>query len=86
MQPASIELIGFAAATLTTLCWVPQAVHTIQTRDTRGISLWTQGLFALGNLLWLGYGLLLASWPLIGANGVTLCLVLIILAMKLRHG
>ena len=86
MQPASIELFGFAAATLTTLCWVPQAVRTIQTRDTRAISLWTQGLFALGVLLWLCYGVLLNSWPLIGANVVTFCLVLVILAMKLRYG
>lgn len=86
MQPASIELIGFAAATLTTLCWVPQAVQTIRTRDTRAISLWTQGLLALGVMLWLCYGVFLASWPLISANGVTLCLVLIILTMKLRYG
>jgi MtN3 and saliva related transmembrane protein len=86
MHPASIELLGFVAATLTTLCWVPQAVHTIRTRDTRAISLWTQGLFALGVLLWLCYGLFLGSWPLISANSVTLCLVLIILTMKLRYG
>jgi MtN3 and saliva related transmembrane protein len=86
MQPAHIELIGFAAATLTTLCWVPQAVRTIRTRDTRAISLWTQALFALGILLWLGYGLMLASWPLIAANAVSLCLVLVILSMKLRYG
>jgi MtN3 and saliva related transmembrane protein len=86
MPPASIEFLGFAAATLTTLCWVPQAWRTIRTRDTRAISLWTQSIFALGVLLWLAYGLLLMSWPLIGANSVTLCLVGVILAMKLRYG
>jgi MtN3 and saliva related transmembrane protein len=81
-----IEILGFAAATLTTLCWIPQAVHTIRTRDTRAISLLTQGMFALGVLLWLCYGLYLVSWPLISANAITLCLVLVILAMKLRYG
>jgi MtN3 and saliva related transmembrane protein len=86
MQPATIEFIGFAAAVLTTLCWIPQAVHTIRTRDTSGISLWTQSIFALGIVLWLVYGLMLMSWPLISANGVSLCLVLVILTMKLRHG
>jgi MtN3 and saliva related transmembrane protein len=86
MPPATIELIGFTAAVLTTLCWIPQAVHTIRTRDTSGISLWTQSIFALGIVLWLVYGLLLMSWPLISANGVSLCLVLVILTMKLRHG
>ena len=67
MQTALIETLGFAAATLTTLCWLPQAVQTIRTRDTRAISLWTQAMFASGIVLWLLYGLLIASWPLIGA-------------------
>ena len=83
MSPFLTEAFGFAAAMLTTLCWIPQAVRTIRTRDTRALSLWTQGLFALGIVFWLIYGLLLMSWPLIGANAVTLCLVLVILAMKL---
>jgi MtN3 and saliva related transmembrane protein len=86
MSTALIEALGFCAATLTTLCWLPQAWHTIRTRDTSGISLWTQALFATGIVLWLIYGALIASWPLIGANTVTLVLVLVILTMKLRYG
>lgn len=86
MQPAFIEILGFSAAVLTTLCWLPQAVQTVRTRDTRAISLWTQAMFATGIGLWLVYGLLIASWPLIGANAVSLALVLVILTMKLRHG
>jgi MtN3 and saliva related transmembrane protein len=80
------ETIGAVAALLTTLCWVPQAWRTIRTRDTRGISVWAQGAFLLGIALWLAYGLLLGSWPLIGANGVSFLLVGTILAMKLRYG
>lgn len=86
MSPALIETLGFLAATLTTLCWIPQAWRTIRTRDTRAISLWTQAIFALGILLWLAYGVLLASWPLIGANAVSFLLVSVILVMKLRYG
>ncbi|MGO4735345.1 SemiSWEET transporter [Bosea sp. 2KB_26] len=86
MSVAATEFLGFTAATLTTLCWLPQAWHTVRTQDTRAISLWTQIFFALGIILWLVYGLLLMSWPLIGANAVTLVPVLVILTMKLRHG
>lgn len=86
MSSALIETLGFLAATLTTLCWIPQAWRTIRTRDTRAISLWTQAIFALGILLWLAYGVLLASWPLIGANAVSFLLVSVILVMKLRYG
>ena len=86
MTPATVEIIGSAAALLTTLCWVPQAVRTIRTRDTRAISLWTQVIFATGILLWLVYGVLLGSVPLIAANGVSFLLVATILALKIRYG
>lgn len=86
MPAATVETIGFAAAALTSLCWLPQAWRTIRTRDTKAISLWTQILFACGVALWLAYGVLIVSWPVIAANAMTLTLVLAIIAMKLRFG
>ena len=86
MSPQTIELIGSAAAIITTLCWVPQAIKVIRTRETAAISLLMYLLLAVGISLWLAYGLLIGSMPLIGANAVTIVLVLIILAMKLRYG
>jgi MtN3 and saliva related transmembrane protein len=80
------EWIGFVAATLTTLSFVPQAVRTIRTRDTRGISLWMYVMFTVGLACWLAYGFVLMSWPMILSNIVTLLLSLTILAMKLRYG
>jgi MtN3 and saliva related transmembrane protein len=81
-----LETIGFVAAVLTTLCWLPQAVKTIRTRDTRSLSLVTQSALTLGVVLWLVYGLVIWNWPLILSNIVTLGLVATILAMKLRYG
>lgn len=81
-----IELIGYIAACFTTLCWLPQAIRTIKTRDTKAISLITQCCFAVGVALWLLYGLALGSWPVILSNLVTLPLVLVVVAMKLRYG
>jgi MtN3 and saliva related transmembrane protein len=43
-------------------------------------------LFTLGVALWLCYGLLLQSWPIIIANGITLLLAGIVLAMKFKFG
>ncbi|MCZ8182933.1 MAG: SemiSWEET transporter [Beijerinckiaceae bacterium] len=82
----AVELIGGVAAVITTLCWVPQAIKVIRTRDTRSLSLVMYVMLAVGIVLWLVYGLLILSWPLIGANLVTLVLVGIILGMKLRFG
>ena len=81
-----VESVGMTAAALTTLCWVPQAVRIIRTRDTRALSLVTQAALAGGVALWLAYGCLLGSIPLVAANAVTLALVTAILIMKLRFG
>ena len=80
------ESIGGAAAVLTTFCWVPQALRTIRLRDTRAISLSAQLAFGSGLALWLAYGALIGSWPLILANAVSLALVSMIVVMKLRYG
>ncbi|MDO8698868.1 MAG: SemiSWEET transporter [Rhodoferax sp.] len=79
------ELIGYAAAILTTASFVPQALHTFQTKDVRGISLGMYSAFTLGVALWLVYGVLLNAWPIVIANAVTLALAASILVMKLRY-
>jgi MtN3 and saliva related transmembrane protein len=75
---------GYVAATLTTLSFVPQAVKTLRTRDTRSISLYMYLVFTVGVAFWLLYGIALLSWPMIVSNTVTLGLAVTILAMKLR--
>jgi MtN3 and saliva related transmembrane protein len=80
------ELIGYGAACLTTLSFVPQAWLTFRTRDVRGISLGMYSAFTTGIALWLLYGLLVRAWPLVAANAVTLALASVILGMKLRYG
>ena len=80
------RLIGFAAATLTTISFLPQAYHSLRTRDTHSISLGMYTLFTLGIALWLIYGLLIHDLPVMLANGATLLLALIVLVLKLRYG
>ena len=76
------DTLGYAAATLTTTAFVPQAWLTFRTRDVKGISLGMYSAFTLGIALWLGYGLLMRAWPIVIANAVTLLLASTILAMK----
>lgn len=80
-----IDVAGFLAATLTTLSFVPQALHTFKTKDVSGISLGMYGVFTAGVSLWLLYGWLLQAWPIVVANAITLALAMSILAMKLRY-
>jgi MtN3 and saliva related transmembrane protein len=80
------ELIGYCAASLTTVSFVPQAWLTFRTKDVRGISLGMYSVFTVGVALWLLYGMMMGAWPIVIANAVTLGLASVILAMKLRYG
>ncbi|WP_028838504.1 MULTISPECIES: SemiSWEET transporter [Thermomonas] len=82
----NLEWLGYLAATCTTLSFVPQAVKTIRTRDTSGISLGMYVVFTFGIVCWFGYGIFLDSWPMIASNAVTFVLAATILALKLKHG
>lgn len=82
----SVVWLGAIAGTLTTLCWVPQAVKLVRERETRAISLPTNLLLLTGILFWLAYGVALGDWPLILANAISFALTSVIVAMKLRHG
>jgi len=79
------ELIGSAAAFLTTASFVPQAWLSFRTRDVSGVSLGMYSAFTTGVALWLAYGWLLGSWPMVIANIITLALALAILGMKLVY-
>ncbi|WP_371397800.1 SemiSWEET family sugar transporter [Fretibacter rubidus] len=74
-----IDLIGYAAAFLTSASFVPQAVLVIRTRRTGGISLLMYSMFVTGVALWLVYGIKQGALPLIAANSVTLALATTIL-------
>ena len=84
-EPYQIEIVGYCAAFLTTVAFLPQAIWSWKTRDLSGISLGMYSLFTAGVGLWLVYGLVLEKWPLILANAMTFALALSILMLKLRH-
>lgn len=89
MQPLPLplpDLVGYLAAALTTCSFLPQALLTFRTRDVRGISVVMYGAFTAGVALWLLYGILLAAWPIVIANAITLALASSILFMRLRYG
>ncbi len=85
LEPYYIETIGYCAAFLTTVAFLPQAIQSWRSRDLSGISLGMYSLFTIGVGLWLIYGLIIEKWPLILANALTFTLALSILILKLRH-
>jgi MtN3 and saliva related transmembrane protein len=80
-----IDGIGLIAGLLTTTAFVPQVWKIYRTKSGRDISARMISLFTTGLVLWLIYGILLRSVPLILSNAVTLLLSLAIVVLKIRY-
>lgn len=76
-------MLGYAAAALGSLGWLPQLLRTLRTRQVRDISLWTTVLIFVTVCLWLAYGLLLGAWPIIIANLLSATVLGVLLAAKI---
>ena len=79
-----MEYAGYIAALLVTGSFLPQALLTIRTRDTEGISLLMYIMFVAGVLLWLCYGILMGDMAQIIANGIISLLSGFILILKIK--
>jgi MtN3 and saliva related transmembrane protein len=80
---ALADIVGGAATLCSISSFVPQAWKVIRTRDTKSISRGAATLTVIGFTLWLTYGFLLGSIPLLASNGICLALSTFILVMKL---
>jgi MtN3 and saliva related transmembrane protein len=78
------EIVGYIAAILSAICFIPQAIRVIQTKDTNAISFWMYLLSVLSVICWLIYGLMLSSMPIILKNILVIILSGIILILKTR--
>ena len=79
------ESIGLIAAFCTTIAFLPQAVKTIRTKNTTGISLLMYVIFSSGIVLWFIYGLLISNRPIIFSNGITSIFAFTVLFYKMRE-
>lgn len=86
VQMAWVSLMGLAAGICTTAAYVPQVLKTWRSRSTSDISLAMFLVMVTGVTLWIGYGIALGDWLIVGANAATLFLTGIVLLLKLRHG
>jgi MtN3 and saliva related transmembrane protein len=80
-----IDIIGMIAASFTTFSFLPQAIKTLKTKETKGISLIMYAIFTCGVFFWLIYGILLQNSIIIFANTITLILSSIILVIKIKN-
>ena len=79
-------ILGLLAGTMTTIAFLPQLIQTWKTRSAKDVSLGMFLIFTTGVVLWVIYGLMIQSLPIIAANMVTLVLAGAILVLKFKYG
>lgn len=79
-----ITILGVLAGVCTSLSFIPQAIQTIKTKQTDGISLVTYVLFVFGVCSWVIYGALKGDIAVLLTNLVTLVPCAIILYLKIQ--
>lgn len=80
------DLIGLLAGALTTVAFVPQLLKIYATKSGKDVSARMFVMFSIGVALWLVYGIMIGSLPVIIANLLTLVLALAIMVLKVRYG
>ena len=80
-----VDFIGLVAGALTTIAFVPQLVKIYASKSGKDVSARMFVIFSLGVALWLAYGILIGSLPVIIANTVTLALSIAIMTLKIRY-
>jgi MtN3 and saliva related transmembrane protein len=80
-----IIVIGLLAGFLTTASFLPQVIKTWKTKSTKDISFYMFSILTVGIFLWMIYGFLINSLPVILANAVSLILSAIIMAFKIKY-
>lgn len=78
------DIVGALAGICGIIGFTPQIAKIIRERDASAVSLKMYAVTTTGFVLWVAFGVLQKSWPIIASNGIMLCLAATILVLKLR--
>lgn len=81
----AFEIIGYVAAALSSISFLPQVVKTWRTKSARDLSWLMLVIFMLGLVLWEIYGIWIRSMPMILVNLLLLSSASVILVCKIRY-
>ena len=87
-QSLVFEICGWLASVTMVLCYLPQAIETIRTRNTDGIALPTFLMMGIGSICFMLQGLLHKPeilWPLFLTNLVTTTCSMIVFSIKVYN-
>ena len=81
-----VEILGLAASVLVIISWVPQVEKSLRTRRMKDFSWNMLAILLVSQVMFLAYGLLIASAPVALTNAFTTLFVGILAVLKWKHG
>ncbi|MFA7074034.1 MAG: SemiSWEET transporter [Endomicrobiaceae bacterium] len=85
MERIFIEVLGYISAVLTTIAFIPQILKTFKTKSAKDVSMGMFVIFTAGVFLWIIYGLLTNTKPVLIANIIIFCLSLTQIILKIKY-
>jgi MtN3 and saliva related transmembrane protein len=79
------EIVGFIAGILTSINIIPQIIQSIKTKKVEDISLWMFIIYDIGLMLWVTYGIMILSYPIIVMDGIACLSSLVMTYIKIRY-
>lgn len=79
------EVVGYVGTVLSTIAFLPQVTKVYRTKQARDISYPAFILIGSGNAVWVTYGVMIVSFPVILANSVIGILVLTVIVLKFLY-
>ena len=80
----TIEIIGYAAAAITTASLLPEIHKVWKTKNAESVSFYWLGALSLGQILWLVYSIYIGSMPLAATAIATLVIAAILTAIVIK--
>jgi MtN3 and saliva related transmembrane protein len=83
MNTTMNDLIGYTAASCTTISFLPQVIKALRDHDTQSLSLGMYFIFTTGSCLWCVYGYVRYEMVIVFGNSITasFCLLISILGV-----
>jgi len=81
-----IDVIGYLAGVLGLISLIPQIAKSLKTKSTGDLSFGMYLIYSISVVLWLVYGYLLGSMPMMVINSILFILCLIIIYLEIKYG
>lgn len=80
------DIVGYVAGSLMSIVSVPQIIKSLKTKSVKDLSFLTLILLVIGSTLWMVYGFLIISWPVIIMDAIAIFINLFLLVIKIKYG